>query len=235
MPPDQAQAIDGIALHTYSGPFENIRFVDHQYSHWKLAFTERRCMLDETPEDAAHIAFGTIGNFLVRHGAGFLAMWNLALDEAGKPNQIGADGRRGVVTIQHETGEVKRNLEYFMLRNYGQDVPVGSRLIRSSNYTTFGYDGGLGSVAFETPDGSLSAIVFNPTGEPIEAAVTVKGQGASWQRIAVPAWGTVTLRKANAPVNESIVPDDDEFEIVYTKPGIADDVAPAKEAARQHA
>ena len=42
------------------------------------------------------------------------------LDERGLPNQVGATGRRGVVTIQHETGEVIRNLEYFMLRAFGQ-------------------------------------------------------------------------------------------------------------------
>lgn len=94
--------------------------------------TERRCMIEETPEDAAHIMSGIIGNWLVRNGESFIALWNLALDERGLPNQVGATGRRGVVTIQHETGEVIRNLEYFMLRAFGQDVEPGSVVVRSS-------------------------------------------------------------------------------------------------------
>ena len=106
------------------------------------------------------------------------------------PNQVGATGRRGVVTIQHETGEVIRNLEYFMLRAFGQDVEPGSVVVRSSNYTPDGWSGGLGSVAFLAPNGDVAAHIYNPTGEPIEAAVTINGEGGSWQKVTVPAWGT---------------------------------------------
>ncbi|MBM6412060.1 glycosyl hydrolase family 30, partial [Lacticaseibacillus paracasei] len=89
--------------------------------NWKLAMTERRCMIEETPEDASHIMFGLIGNWLVRQGLNMIDLWNIALDERGLPNQVGSTGRRGVVTIDHTTGKVQRNLEYYMLRNFNQD------------------------------------------------------------------------------------------------------------------
>lgn len=109
-----------------------------------------------------------------------------------------------------------------MLRNFGQDVPVGSRRIGSSNYTPDGRNGGLGSVAFAGRRGDLSAIVYNPTNEAIEAAIAINGEGARWQKVVVPAYGTVTLHKSDYVVNVSTVPDDDEFRITYT-PHPADD------------
>ena len=226
--PEQAAAVDGLTVHTYEGPYSNFFNASRSYSHWMFGMTERRCMIEETPEDAAHIMSGIIGNWLVRNGESFIALWNLALDERGLPNQVGATGRRGVVTIQHETGEVIRNLEYFMLRAFGQDVEPGSVVVRSSNYTPDGWSGGLGSVAFLEPNGDVAAHIYNPTGEPIEAAVTINGEGGSWQKVTVPAWGTVTVHKGYGDINTSLVPDDDEFELNPAPTHLLGDVAPGK-------
>ena len=220
--PEQAAAVDGLTVHTYEGPYSNFFNASRSYSHWMFGMTERRCMIEETPEDAAHIMSGIIGNWLVRNGVGLINLWNMALDEQGFPSYAGTSGRRGVITIDSKTGKVKRNLEYFMLRNYGQDVPVGSRRIGSTNYTPDGRKGGLGSVAFVTKRGDLSAILYNPTDKPILAAVTVNGEGSRWQRVEVPAYGTVTVHKSDRAINRSEVPADDDFEITYT-PHPADD------------
>lgn len=175
--------------------------------------TERRCMIEETPEDASHIMFGLIGNWLVRHGLSSIFLWNMALDERGLPNMVGSTGRRGVVTIDHTTGKVQRNLEYYMLRNFGQDVEPGSTVIGSSSYTQDGYTGGVGSVAFLAPNGDITAHLYNPSGEPLEAAVTVNGQPLTWQHVTVPAWGTVTLHKSFGTVNESAPREDEAFKL----------------------
>ncbi|MBF5066808.1 glycosyl hydrolase family 30, partial [Salmonella enterica subsp. enterica serovar Istanbul] len=90
------------------------------------------------------IMFGLIDNWLVRQGLNMIDLWNIALDERGLPNQVGSTGRRGVVTIDHTTGKVQRNLEYYMLRNFNQDVVPRSIVISSTNYTQDGYTGGLG-------------------------------------------------------------------------------------------
>lgn len=209
----QAMAFDGMAVHTYSGPYDNLYNANRAFPSWSLVMSERRCMMEETPEDAAHIMFGVIGNWLVRNGLNMVTLWNLALDERGLPNAADSTGRRGVVTIDHSTGKVQRNLEYYMLRNFGQDVSVGSHVIESSNYTADGYTGGLASVAFQAPDGSIAAHIYNPTGKTLKAAVTINGTGASWQLVTVPAWGTVTLHKTSHELNESTVPQDDEFKL----------------------
>lgn len=222
MTPAQAACFAGAAFHTYSGLPVWVHNGTRQFPGWKAAMTERRCMLDESVDEASHVMFGEIGNWLVRNGVGLINLWNMALDEQGFPSYAGTSGRRGVITIDSKTGKVKRNLEYFMLRNYGQDVPVGSRRIGSTNYTPDGRKGGLGSVAFVTKRGDLSAILYNPTDKPILAAVTVNGEGSRWQRVEVPAYGTVTVHKSDRAINKSEVPADDDFEITYT-PHPADD------------
>lgn len=214
MTPTQAMAFAGAAFHTYSGLPEWVHNGTRQFSHWKAAMTERRCMLDETVDEASHVMFGEIGTWLVRNGVGLIDLWNMALDERGLPSYAGTSGRRGVITIDSHTGGVKRNLEYFMLRNYGQDVAVGSRRVASTNRTPDGRSGGLGSVAFLSPRGDVSAILYNPTGETIRAAVTVNGDGPAWQIVDVPAYGTVSMHKSDQPVNTSTVPEDDDFEII---------------------
>ncbi|WP_407929184.1 glycoside hydrolase family 30 protein [Agrilactobacillus fermenti] len=226
--PEQASAFDGFAFHTYDGPYTNLFNGSRSYPHWKLAMTERRCFIEETPEDASHIMFGLIGNWLVRQGLNMIDLWNMALDERGLPNMVGSTGRRGVVTIDHTTGKVQRNLEYYMLRNFGQDVVPGSTVIGSSSYTQDGYTGGVGSVAFLAPDGSIAAHLYNPTGKPVEAAVLVYGRGSIWQHVTVPAWGTVTLHKAFGSVNESTPREDEAFKLNPYPANLADDEAPGK-------
>lgn len=189
--------------------------------------TERRCMMTDTPEEAAHIMFGIIGNWLVHNGLSMITLWNLALDERGLPNAADSTGREGVVTIDHTTGKVQRNLEYFMLRNFGQDVSVGATVIGSTNYTRDGYTGGLGSVAFLGTAGDIAAHLYNPTAQPIQAAVTINGNGANWQLVTVPPYGTVTLHKSDAPLNTTNVPTDDEFPLNPT-PANHSDVAPGQ-------
>ncbi|KRM36303.1 O-Glycosyl hydrolase family 30 [Agrilactobacillus composti DSM 18527 = JCM 14202] len=226
--PEQASAFDGFAFHTYDGPYTNLFKGSRSFPHWDLAMTERRCMIEETPEDASHIMFGLIGNWLVRQGLSMINLWNMALDERGLPNMVGSTGRRGVVTIDHTTGKVQRNLEYYMLRNFGQDVVPGSTVIGSSSYTQDGYTGGLGSVAFLAPDGGITAHLYNPTDQPLEAAVTVNGQALTWQHVTVPAWGTVTLHKAFGPVNASSPRADEAFKLNPYPANLADDEAPGK-------
>ncbi|WP_295728180.1 glycoside hydrolase family 30 beta sandwich domain-containing protein [uncultured Limosilactobacillus sp.] len=219
--PAEASAFDGMALHTYVTGHPQMNYFYSRDYKWPVFLTERRCMMRETVADAAHIMFGTIGNWLIRNGGAGITLWNLALDERGLPNASESTGRRGVITIDHQTGKVQRNLEYFMLRNFGQDVAAGSHIIGSSNYTYDGVHGGLGSAAFLAPDGSLAAHIYNPTDKPLKAAITVSGNGAQWQQVTVPAYGVVTLHKSNHSMNESTVPQDDQFKLNPTPENIA--------------
>ncbi|KRK48304.1 O-glycosyl hydrolase [Secundilactobacillus kimchicus JCM 15530] len=210
---EQAMKIDGLAIHTYQVPHENLFNGVRSYSHWQLGMTERRCMMNETVEDASRIMFGTIGNWLVRNGLNFATLWNLALDERGLPNAADSTGRRGVVTIDHHTGKVQRNLEYFMLRNFGQDVSLGATVIQSSDYTENGIEGGIGSVAFLGINGDITIQLYNPNAHARTASIGLAGNGNCWQTVTVPAWGTVTCHKSNRDINVSNVPADDSFKL----------------------
>ncbi|WEV63862.1 glycosyl hydrolase family 30 [Bifidobacterium sp. ESL0732] len=223
MTPAQAQCFAGVAFHTYSGLPKWVLNGTRQFPGWKACMSERRCMLDETVDEASHVMFGEIGTGLVRNNVGLINLWNIALDEQGFPSYAKTRGRRGVITIDSATGKVKRNLEYFMLRNFGQDVRPGSRRVASTNHTPDGRHGGLGSVAFIEPDGrGFAGFLYNPTDKPIEAAVTFGGEGAAWRHVIVPAYGTVTFHLSYSPINVSVAPADDNFKITYT-PHPADD------------
>lgn len=216
MTQQEANAFAGVAFHTYSGLPEWVHNGARQFPQWKVAMTERRCMLDESIDEASHVMFGEIGTWLVRNGMSLINLWNIALDEQGFPSYAGTSGRRGVITVDSSTGKVKRNLEYFMLRNFGQDVSVGSHRVASTNSTPDGRHGGLGSVAFVADNGDLAAILYNPTDDDILASVTINGEGARWQQVVVPAYGTVSFHKSNHSVNRSLTPVDDDFKITYT-------------------
>jgi len=223
MTPTESLSFAGFALHTYSGLPKWVFNASRQFPQWRGVMSERRCMLDETVEEASHVMFGEIGTGLVRQGVGMIDLWNLALDERGLPSWAKTVGRRGVITIDSGTGKVKRNMEYFMLRNYGQDVPVGARRVASTSYTPDGRRGGLGSVAFVRGCGEISLILYNPTGTPVQAAVGINGEGARWRLVEVPAYGTVSYHRVpGEQINDSTVPDDEEFE-VYMTPHPEDD------------
>lgn len=224
----EARAFDGFAFHVYEGPYENLLKFKRFNPDWELSMTERRCMMEDTVEDASHIMMGLIGNWLVRQGVSSIFLWNLALDERGLPNIAGSTGRRGVVTIDHSSGKVQRNLEYYMLRNFGQDVVPGSIVVGSTTYTQNGYSGGLGSVAFMAPDGSIAAQLYNPTDEELRATVKINGV-TGWQSVTVPAYGTVSLHKTNGKLNQSHPRKDEQFKLNPYPINHKDDMAPGKE------
>lgn len=215
----QAMAFNGVGLHTYSGLRDTraLSNATNQFPNWKLALTERRCMLDETPDEASHIMFGEIATCLSHKGLGLITLWNLALDEKGLPSFAKTLGRRGVVTIDSKTGKVRRNLEYFMLRNFGQDITVGSQRIWSTSNTPDGRHSGLSSVAYLSPDGSdLAGFIYNPTGKDADAALGIAGHGSCWQITTVPAWGVVTFHfsQSEDSINRSEAPADDAFPVI---------------------
>ena len=209
---DDVKAFDGIAFHTYIGPFANIENARKYDSKWELAMTERRCMMNKKTCDASHVMMGLIGNYLVRHGLSSIYLWNLALDERGLPNIAGSTGRRGVITIEHTTGKIMRNLEYYMLRNFSQDVAIDSQLVSSTNCMKDDFTGGASSVAFMEPAGSLAVQLYNPTDQKIKVSLSLKDFNR-WQNVLLPAYGTVTVHKSNQKMNESEPTANDSFKL----------------------
>jgi glucosylceramidase len=92
-----------------------------------------------------------------RNWASGVVLWNLALDENSGPHLGGCGDCRGVVTIDRETGEVTRNVEYYILAHASRFVRPGAQRIDSDTGVS-----GLESVAFQNgDDGSIALIVLN--------------------------------------------------------------------------
>lgn len=225
----QENAFRGLAFHTYVGPYENAVQAKRFNPYWDVSMTERRCMMTQTVTEASHIMMGLIGNDLVRQGISSIYLWNLALDERGLPNIAGSTGRRGVVTIDHKTGKVMRNIEYYMLRNFTQDVESGSWLIGSSSYMQCNYSdiltnkyyGGPSSIAFLNYDNSIAGQIYNPTEKPLKVTIKINRFGTRWQNAIVPAYGTITFHKSNHPINESKPCENENFELHPMKAHLA--------------
>jgi glucosylceramidase len=95
-----------------------------------------------------------------RNWARSVVYWNLALDQNDGPFiPGGCSNCRGVVTIQRSTGQVTRNVEYYVLAHASRFVRPGAERIMSDSL-----DETLETVAFRNPDGSEVLIAMNPNG-----------------------------------------------------------------------
>lgn len=157
--PVAASYIDGIAWHCYAGDVKAQSIVHDAYPGKDTYFTE--CSGGEwAPVWADNLQFfmRTLVIGSTQAWAKGILLWNLALDQNFGPHLGGCDNCRGVVTINSNTGEVTRNVEYYALAHASKFVRQGAQRIKSS-----GGDG-LESVAFRNADdGSLVLIVANPS------------------------------------------------------------------------
>ncbi len=91
-----------------------------------------------------------------RNGSRGTLLWNLALDETGGPHKGGCGNCRGVVTINSASGEVTRNVEYYVLGHASRFVRPGARRIASDQKA------GIDNVVWRNPDGSMVLLAHNP-------------------------------------------------------------------------
>jgi glucosylceramidase len=82
--------------------------------------------------------------------------WNLALDEAGRPN-IGPFNCGGTVTINSRTHEITRSGHFWAMNHFARSIRRGARRFDSQ-----GGPAGAPHVAFANPDGALVLVLANP-------------------------------------------------------------------------
>jgi glucosylceramidase len=120
----------------------------------------------------------------MRNWARCIIAWNLALDEAGKPN-IGPFPCGGVVTIDSKTKAVTRSGQYWAFAHYSRHVRRGARVLDSTGGPT-----SVSHVAFENPDGSRVVVLTN-AGSAAASQRVVLGDGAT--ELSLPADSVTTL------------------------------------------
>jgi glucosylceramidase len=146
--------IAGTAFHGYAGDVASQAKVHEAFPEKSLYFTE-------STGGSFATNFGSnliwdMTNLLVgstRNWAKTVLKWNLVLDEKNGPHLPGGpDNCRGIVTLDHRTGRVNREEEYYAFAHAAKFVVPGARRIFTNDPS---------SVAFKNPDASTAMILFN--------------------------------------------------------------------------
>ena len=152
-----APYIAGIAWHCYAGSPSAQTIVHDLYPTKETWLTE--CSGGGWDADWDSALPSIAGNLIIgstRHWAKGVLMWNLILDQHDSPHLGGCDNCRGVLTYNTETGEIKRNIEYYAFGHISRFVRTGAKRIAS----TSGIDG-IDTVAFENEDASKVLLICN--------------------------------------------------------------------------
>jgi glucosylceramidase len=91
----------------------------------------------------------------VRNWMKCIIVWNLVLDENGKPN-IGPFNGPGFMTIDSRTKEITRSAEYWAMKHYTHAAHRGSK-----RFDTQGDLEGVAHVAFVNPDATKTVVLSN--------------------------------------------------------------------------
>jgi glucosylceramidase len=184
--PQAARYIWGTGFHWYSGDqFENLDRLHHAFPDKHLLFTEGCWEGGVKPgrwdrgERYAHHIIGDLNHWT----EGWLD-WNLALDHRGGPNHVG-NWCDAPIIVDTERRSWTRQSSYWYIGHFSRYILPGARRLFSTQAGN-----GLESVAARNPDGGLVAVVFNPCGQPLSAALRIDG---AWAELTVPAHAIQTL------------------------------------------
>ena len=146
----------GIAWHCYSGTADMISKAHDAYPDAEMHFTEGGGNLDEPHYLDDWAKWSSVLGAALRNWCRSLTLWNLTLDEKGKPN-IGPYPCAGLVTINSQTKEITRIGLYWALAHYARTIKRGAHRIVSETQAI-----GLEHVAVENPDGRKVMVLTNP-------------------------------------------------------------------------
>lgn len=171
---DAKDYVAGTAFHCYAGEPGNQSYVNNAHPDKGIWFTE--CSGGEWGTDFGDNLVWNMENLVIgtiRNWSKSVLLWNMALDENFGPitppekeddtrDTAGCADCRGVVTIDSETNEVTKNVEYYVLGHASKFVEPGAKRIESSELVGRGIE----NVAFMNPDGSKALLVMNTSNSP---------------------------------------------------------------------
>lgn len=146
---------NAIAWHGYGGSADAVGRVHDAHPSSEQHFTEFNTFIDAPQYLTDWTYWGTqIGEAMRNHVRDYV-MWNIVLDEKGKPN-IGPFSCGGVVTVDSTTHEVTHSGGYWGLGHYSRFVKRGAFCVESK-----GAFEKLTHAAFRNPDGSMVMVLSN--------------------------------------------------------------------------
>ncbi len=147
--------VDGVAWHGYVGEPDAMTRVHDAHPDKHMYWTEGGPAYDEPRYLTNWSQWASTLAEVLRNWSRCFIAWNLALDEAGKPN-IGPFDCGGVVTIHSKTGEITRSGQYWALAHYSRAIRQGANRIDSHGELK-----GLSHFACMNPDGGAVAVLSN--------------------------------------------------------------------------
>jgi glucosylceramidase len=102
-------------------------------------------------------------NGVLNNWARSITVWNIALDEKGKPN-VGPFSCGGLVTIDNATHKVTRSGQYWAFAHFSRHVKRGAKVIATNGVGEAASEesgGAVSRVAFRNPDGSMVVVLAN--------------------------------------------------------------------------
>ena len=153
---DMNKYVGGVAWHGYVGSPELMTRVHNAFPAVDMYWTEGGP--DYTQKDYATDWSKWSGSFsgILINWCKSIIVWNLALDETGKPN-IGPFPCGGLVTINSKTKDVSYSGQYWAVAHYSKFIQRGAHIVAVKSADT-----DLRFVAAENPGGKRVLVATNP-------------------------------------------------------------------------
>ncbi|NJK86196.1 MAG: glycosyl hydrolase family 30, partial [Bacteroidales bacterium] len=152
--------------------------VQKKYPGMQLMQTETECGDGSNDWAAADHTFELMKHYF-KHGANAYMYWNMVLDETGK-SQWGWK-QNSMITIHTETGEIKYNPEFFLMKHFSYFIDKGFYKIETSDENCLAF----------VKNNSLT-FVYRNKGEAATKAFTV-GEFTFYAELAGNSFNTFTL------------------------------------------
>jgi glucosylceramidase len=182
--PEVRGLVEAVAWHGYKGEPRNMSRVHAAYPGVGAHWTEGGAMYDDPDYMTGWAKWGSTIAEILNNQAQSVTVWNLALDEAGRPN-VGPFTCGGLVTVRSDTQAVERSALYYALGHYARALRPGDRVVRTTCQAQ-----GVACAAAVSPDGAASLVVSNPGAER-RLSLAVEGRRLDWT---APADSVTTLR-----------------------------------------
>lgn len=171
--PGAAEAVDGFAVHWYTGDhFDSVRLVKERWPDKDIWFTEgcveySRFDGNTAQQKAEMYAHDILGN--LNAGISGSIDWNLLLDHKGGPNHVG-NFCEAPMMLNEDGTDFEIKSEYYYIGHFSRYIRPGARCLGLSVYGP-----AVEAVAFQNPDGTKAAVVMNRTESSQAVSLTENG------------------------------------------------------------
>lgn len=166
---DVAKYVDGVAWHSYVGTPDAMSRVHNMFPAKHMHFTEggppehlfrvRKHSFTPQPYGTGWCRWSTAFTDILRNWARCICVWNLLLDENGRPDITNPPRPRrpgGLVCVNSNSQQLTYSGSYYAFRHYSNAIRRGARI-----FASWGELPGIDHVAAENKDGSRVLVFTN--------------------------------------------------------------------------